>query len=144
MIRLTLISLLLVMISACSSDNEPALDPNLPLSVQVDLLIDQNRYEDALRLLSGEDREEPEIRLALEKTHLNYALYSMNTFDQTEMRTRMNTALIHFAEVLTLNPNNIVATEQIGQILAIYEMIPDRSPDPEVMERLREVGFDIE
>lgn len=139
--RLLLSLLILFTLLSCSSDQETLPDPELPLPVRVDLLIDQNRYEQALSLLAEEDREDPEIRLALEKTHLNYALYSMNTFDQTEMRTRMNTALIHFAEVLRLNPNNIVATEQIGQILSIYEMIPDRSPDPEVMTQLRELGF---
>ncbi|TVQ68180.1 MAG: hypothetical protein EA360_00515 [Balneolaceae bacterium] len=141
--HLLIITLLLLSGIACSSDNEALPDPDLPLSVQVDLLIDQNRYEQALSLLAGEDREDPGIRLALEKTHLNYALYSMNTFDQTEMRTRMNNALIHFAEVLKLNPNNIVAAEQIGQILSIYEMIPGRSPDPEVMKQLRELGFGL-
>lgn len=139
--RLLLSLLILFTLLSCSSDQETLPDPELPLPVRVDLLIDQNRYEQALSLLAEEDREDPEIRLALEKTHLNYALYSMNTFDQTEMRTRMNTALIHFAEVLRLNPNNIVAAEQIGQILSIYEMIPDRSPDPEVMTQLRELGF---
>ena len=139
--RLLLAILLLFTLLSCSSDQETLPDPELPLPVRIDLLIDQNRYEQALSLLAGEDREDPEIRLALEKTHLNYALYSMNTFDQTEMRTRMNNALLHFAEVLKLNPNNIVAAEQIGQILSIYEMIPDRSPDPEVMDQLRELGF---
>lgn len=140
-----IISLLLsfsILMIACSSSDQEDIDPNLPLSEQIDLLIENNRYRTALDLLSDENRDDPEIRRLLEKTHLNYAMHSMLTFDETEMRTRMNNALTQFTEVLKLNPNNAVAKEQIGQILAIYETIPGREPDPEVLEGLREVGFD--
>ncbi len=129
-------------ISACSSSEEETIDPNLTLTEQIDLLIEENRYTTALEVLNDEDRDDPEIRILLEKTHLNYGLHSMNTFDQTEMRTRMNNALSQFTEVLRLNPNNGVAREQIGQILTIYDTIPGREPEPEVLEGLREVGFE--
>lgn len=138
---LFLLFTVLLLISACSSSEDDSIDPNLTLSEQIDLLIEENRYTTALEILNDEDRNDPEIRILLEKTHLNYGLHSMNTFDQTEMRTRMNNALTQFTEVLRLNPNNEVAREQIGQILAIYDTIPDREPDPEVLEGLREVGF---
>lgn len=128
--------------SACSSSEDESIDPNLTLSEQIDLLIEENSYATALEILNDEDREDSEIRNLLEKTHLNYGLHSMNTFDQTEMRTRMNSALSQFTEVLRLNPNNVVAREQIGQILAIYDTIPGREPEPEVIEGLREVGFE--
>lgn len=128
-------------VTACSSPENESVDPNLTLSEQIDLLIDGNRYTTALEILSTEERDNPEIRSLLEKTHLNFGLHSMNTFDQTEMRTRMNNALTQFTEVLRLNPNNVVAREQIGQILTIYETIPGREPEPEVLEGLREVGF---
>lgn len=130
-----------LMIIACSESEPESIDPNLPLAEQIDLLIEQNRYSTALEILNTEDRNDPEIRNLLEKTHLNYGLHSMNTFDQTEMRTRMNNALSQFTEVLRLNPNNVVAREQIGQILSIYDTIPGREPEPEVLEGLREVGF---
>jgi hypothetical protein len=39
-------------------------------------------------------------------------------------------------------PNNAVAREQIEQIMMIYGTIPDREPEPDVLEGLREVGFD--
>lgn len=135
------IAAVLLLISCGQQDNE-LIDENLPLSDQIDLLIENDRYQTALDLLEGKDREDPDVRLQLEKTHLNYAFHSMNTFDETEMRTRMNNALVQFTEVLKLNPQNGVATEQIEQIMAIYETIPDRQPDPEVLEGLREVGFD--
>jgi hypothetical protein len=70
----------------------------------VDLLIENNEYDTALSLLEGEDRNDPEIATLLEKIHLNYGLHSMNTFDETEMRTRMNNALTQFTEVLRINP----------------------------------------
>jgi len=143
MIKKILSVLLLVTLISCSSDDgDVEIDPNLSLSEQIDLMIEQNRYEAALDLLEEEDPQNPDTRLLLEKTHLNYGLHSMNTFDQTEMRTRMNNALLQFTEVLKLNPENEVAREQIEQIMDIYSTIPDREPEPEVLEALREVGFD--
>lgn len=127
---------------ACGSPESDLLDENLSLSDQIDVLIEANQYEAALNRLSDEDRTDPEVLRMYEKTHLNYALHSMNTFDQTEMRTRMNNALNQFTEVLRINPNNIVAREQIEQILTIYQTIPNRQPDPEVMAGLREFGFE--
>jgi len=143
MLRFTTLLLFLTMFAyACGSDEQPQLDPNLPLSEQVDFLIEQNEYETALQILEGENEDDPEVRLLLEKTHLNYGLHSMSTFDPGEMRTRMNNALIQFAEVLKINPQNGVAREQIQQIMGVYATIPERSPDEEVLEKLREVGFD--
>jgi ribosome-interacting GTPase 1 len=148
MIRYTffLISILLMitLIAGCggSDSAEYTVDENLPLDQQVDLLIENNEYEAALTMLEGEDRNDPEIAMMLEKIHLNYGLHSMNTFDETEMRTRMNNALTQFTEVLRINPDNAVAREQIEQIMMIYATIPDREPEPEVMDGLRELGFD--
>lgn len=139
---ISLITALGLLVTACSNDTPDIVNEDLPLPQKIDLLIETNEYETALSLLSEEDREDPEIRLLLEKTHLNYGLHSMNTFDQTEMRTRMNNALTQFTEVLKINPQNRVAREQIEQIMAIYSTIPNRQPEPEVLEGLREVGFD--
>ncbi|MCC5940577.1 MAG: hypothetical protein JJU37_03480 [Balneolaceae bacterium] len=133
--------LIATFIASCGQPDSELIDENLPLSDQIDRLIENDRYETALSLLEGMDREDPEVLLQLEKTHLNYGLYSMNTFDQTEMRTRMNNALVQFTEVMRINPNNAMAREQIEQIMLIYETIPGREPEPEVLEGLREVGF---
>jgi hypothetical protein len=142
---LTKISAVLLLITiniACSNADNDLIDENLSLDQQIDRLIENNHYETALSMLEDYDRENPEIRLLLEKTHLNFGLHSMNTFDMSEMRTRMNNALTQFTEVLKLNPNNVVAREQIEQILMIYSTIPNRDPDPDVLEGLREIGFD--
>lgn len=127
--------------SSCGNDSREIVDENLPLPQQIDRLIDANEYETALDILRNREAGDSEVRLQLEKTHLNYGLHSMNTFDQTEMRTRMNNALTQFTEVLRINPDNRVAREQIEQIMAIYETIPNRQPEPEVLEGLREVGY---
>lgn len=110
---------------------------------EIDFLIEENRYETALERLEGEDRSDPEILQLFEKVHLNYGLHSMNTFDEEEMRTRMNRALRQFTEVLRINDANVVARNQIEQILGVYETIPNRQPDEDVIEGLREVGFSI-
>ncbi len=140
--KLITLLLLATLISCGNGEGDVEIDPNLTLSEQIDRMIDQNRYEAALDLLRDEDPQNPDTRFLLEKTHLNYGLHSMNTFDQTEMRTRMNNALLQFVEVLKLNPDNNIAREQIQQIMSIYSTIPDRQPEPEVLEALREVGFD--
>ena len=140
--RLITLLLLATLISCSNGEGDVEIDPNLTLSQQIDRMIDQNRYEAALELLQEEDPQNPDTRFLLEKTHLNYGLHSMNTFDETEMRTRMNNALLQFVEVLKLNPDNQIAREQIHQIMDIYSTIPDRQPDPDVLEALREVGFD--
>lgn len=132
----------LFLVSCGEESNESSLSSDMPLNEQVDLLIEQNEYESALSLLEDEDPSDEEVARQLEKTHLNYALYSMNTFDETEMRTRMNNALYQFTEVLRINPDNSVARENIQQIMEIYATMPDRSPEEEVLEGLREVGFD--
>lgn len=127
---------------SCGQNQSEQVDENLPLAEQIDRLIEQNQYEEALSRLEGEDKSDPDIATLYEKTHLNYGLHSMNTFDQTEMRTRMNNALSQFTEVLKINPQNAVAREQIEQIMMIYSTIPDRQPEPDVLEGLRDIGFD--
>lgn len=135
--------LLSIFLQSCSSDeSQPALDENLSIGEQIDLLIENNDYETALDILKELDQTDPEIQTLREKTHLNYGLNSMSTFDETEMRTRMNNALTQFTEVLRINPENGVAREQIEQIMGIYATIPNRQPEPEVLEGLREIGFD--
>lgn len=124
-----------------SCNKSETLNEDLTLPQQIDSLIESDEYEEALFLLRDEDHSDPEIRELLEKTHLNYGYYSMNTFDQTEMRTRMNNALAQFTEVLRINPENTTAKEQIDQIMSVYATMPDRSPREDVLEGLREVGM---
>lgn len=136
------IPLFLLLLISCGESEPDVVDENAPLPEKIDQLIQANEYESALNLLSEEDPEDPTAQQLLEKTHLNYGLHSMNTFDQTEMRTRMNRALTQFTEVLRLNPENEVARNNINQILSIYKTIPDRDPEQDVLEGLREVGIE--
>ena len=139
----TTLILFAIFLQSCSSDDsQPTVDEDLTISEQVDLLIENDDYETALEILEEMDQSDPEIQTLQEKTHLNYGLHSMSTFDETEMRTRMNNALTQFTEVLRINPDNSVAREQIEQIMGIYATIPNRQPEPEVLEGLREIGFD--
>lgn len=142
--RLFKISILLSLFLAIScGEQEPDLvNENLPLPEKIDQLIQQNEYEVALSLLDDENGEDETILRLREKTHLNYGLHSMNTFDQSEMRTRMNRALSQFAAVLRINPENEAARTYIEQILSIYKTIPDRDPEPEVLDELSEVGIE--
>jgi ribosome-interacting GTPase 1 len=134
--------LLVVFLAACGEPDTDLIEDDLTLEQQIDLLIDNNEYETALSVLDDEDRDDPEIQQLYEKTHLNYGLNSMSTFDESEMRTRMNLALEQFTEVLRINPQNEVAREQIDQIMAVYATIPEREPEEDVLEGLREVGYD--
>ncbi|MEX2574797.1 MAG: hypothetical protein WD317_10885 [Balneolaceae bacterium] len=132
--------LVFIFFTACSSENPEFQN----LSEKISYLVEDDRYEEALAILDEEDREKPAVRRLLEKTHLNYGLYNMNTFNQDEMRTRMNEALRQFTEVLRINADNEVAKNHISQILRVYETIPDRQPEEDVIERLREVGINIQ
>lgn len=136
------IPLFLLLLISCGESEPDVVDENAPLPEKVDQLIQANEYETALSLLSEENQQDPTIQQLLEKTHLNYGLHSMNTFDQTEMRTRMNRALTQFTEVLRINPENQVARTNVNQILSIYKTIPDRNPEPDVLEGLEEVGIE--
>jgi tetratricopeptide (TPR) repeat protein len=129
----------LFLIIACSGENSQSGN----LNEKIDYLIEDNRYEEALDLLDDEDQSDLNVQTLREKAHLNYGLHSMNTFDQTEMRTRMNNALRQFTEVLKINPQNDVARNQIEQILQVYSTIPDRQPEDDVIAGLREIGFNI-
>ena len=138
-----LTSLFIVLLLISCGEPEPEVgDENLPLPQKIDQLIQMNDYETALEILEDENREDEQIQLLFEKTHLNYGLHSMNTFDQTEMRTRMNRALSQFTEVLRINPENQVARTNINQILSIYKTMPDRDPEADILEGLREVGIE--
>jgi tetratricopeptide (TPR) repeat protein len=142
-LSLTSILLFAIFFHSCNSnESQPSVDEDLTIGEQIDLLIENDDYETALDILEEMDPNDPEIATLREKTHLNYGLHSMSTFDETEMRTRMNNALTQFTEVIRINPENGVAREQIEQIMAIYATIPNREPEPDVLEGLREVGFD--
>lgn len=139
-----------IFVTACSSEtnqtptttgNSVTIPEGASATERIDLWIEANDYESALTWLEQQDTQDPSIQLLFEKTWLNYGLHNMITFDAQNMRTQMNNALRCFAEVLEINPQNQVAREQISQILGVYRTMPDRSPEPDVVERLAAFGF---
>src|SRR5690625_4299985 len=146
---LTLFFVLSAFLFSCSNGEETRqgaathteIDSNLPLAEQIDLYIEQDRYDEALELLSSEDPDSPDTLVQLEKTHLNYGLHSMNTSDQDKMTPQMNKAVKHESEGLKINSDSQVGREEIEQTMMIYATVPDREPEPEVLQGLREVGI---
>lgn len=137
MTRLISILFMLLFIVSCSN-SDPRFDS---LEEHVDYLIEQNRYEEAIERIHSEADTGPTRNRLLEKAHLNYGFYNMNTFDGEEMRTRMNEALRQFIEVLRINPENEEARTRIDQILQVYDTMPDRQPEPDVLNSLEEIGY---
>lgn len=130
---------------ACSSEQETAQSNSdeitMSLLDQVNEFIDTDQYPEALALLDQQQDTEETLMLR-EKTHLNYGLYlEYRDSNVTNMRDKMNGALRQYIEVMKLNPDNEKAITEIEQILGIYSTFPDRSPDPDVMEALEELGF---
>ncbi len=137
-----LILLLAVGIAACGETKK---EPNTAqsLSEKVDYFLENDQYTDALTLLEGQDETE-EVLTLREKTHLNYGLFlEYRDSDVTNMRDKMNGALGQYIKVLKINPDNEKAISEIEQILGIYSSFPDRSPEPEIVEELRELGFEV-
>lgn len=111
------------------------------LEEQVTAFIQADQYEDALALLEQQEETEEVLKL-LEKTHLNYGQFLVYRSEQ-EMRVRMNEGMRQYIAVLKLNPENEKAVSEIQQILGVYSTFPDREPEPDVIEDLRELGFEI-
>tara|TARA_R110002096_G_scaffold237751_7_gene428646 strand:- start:1282 stop:1701 length:420 start_codon:yes stop_codon:yes gene_type:complete len=124
---------------ACSQQKAPI---GKTLAEQVDAFIESDQYMDALTLLSAKD-ETPEILKLKEKTHLNYGLFlEYRDSNTTNMRDKMNSALLQYVEVLKLNVENEKAISEIDQIMGIYSTFPNRTPDEEVMKELQALGFE--
>ncbi len=124
---------------ACSQQKAPA---GKSLAEQVDAFIESDQYMDALTLLSAKS-ETPEVLKLKEKTHLNYGLFlEYRDSNTTNMRDKMNSALLQYVEVLKLNVENEKAISEIDQIMGIYSTFPNRTPDEEVMKELQALGFE--
>ncbi|MGD8426699.1 MAG: hypothetical protein PVH63_03660 [Balneolaceae bacterium] len=128
-----------VLFTACS--NETPKD----LSKQVDQLISEDNYTQALDLLNNanENDTKADISALKEKAHLNYGLFlEYRGPKDSSMRDRMMSALEQYIAVLKINSNNQKARSEIQQIMGIYNTMPDRSPGDEIIKELRNLGFD--
>ena len=85
----------------------------------------------------------PEVVALKEEVHLKHGIHLIYNSDPSQMRENANLALREFIAVLEINPENEKAIAETEQILGIYRTFPNRSPEPEIMEKLGELGFDI-
>lgn len=126
------------LITACSQSEEKTA---MTLEQQVDQLVTEARFDEAMELLDESSSEEA-LQLR-EEVHLRHGIYLIYNADPSQMRENANNALREFVAVLELNPDNEKARAEIEQILGIYRSFPDRQPAEDVMEELREFGFTI-
>ncbi len=143
--RIVGISMLVILMACNNYERRGAPEASNPtnISEQVEMMLDNDQYVEALALLD-EQNETPGIFTLKEKAHLNYGLYLVyRDSDITNMREKMNGGLRQFIETLKLNPDNEKAITEIEQILGIYATFPDRSPDEDVAAALEELGFTL-
>lgn len=135
----------IVSFTACSQNEESQSNTEIAesasLTERIDVLLDNDQYIEAVEILKNEEDSE-EVLLLREKTYLNFGLYlEYRDSNVTNMRDKMNGALRQYIQVLRINPDNEKAITEIEQILGIYSTFPDRSPDPDIMAELEELGF---
>lgn len=115
------------------------------LSNEVDRLIAEEDYSQAIELLENANEAETEANLSelREKAYLNYGLYlEYRGPEDDSMRDRMTSALEQYIKVLEINPDNQKARSEIKQIMGIYETMPDRTPGEEILEDLEALGVE--
>lgn len=131
--------LALILFVSCGSQ------PPKDLPKQVDQLIAEDNYDQALSLVSEASAEETDADLDTlkEKIHLNYGIYlEYRGPEGSSMRDRMTSALEQYIEVLKINSQNQKAISEVEQIMSIYSTMPDKSPGEDIVSQLNELGFD--
>ena len=123
------------LITACSESTQN-------LEQQVDNLVAEQKFEEALELLEDQPASE-EVTAQKEDVHLQYGIYLIYNADPSQMRENANEALRQFIAVLEINPENEKAIAETEQILSIYRTFPNRQPEQEVLDKLQELGFQV-
>ena len=140
------ISVLSISFMSCSSSSEEqnsTLSSTVDIALQIDKLVAEDKYTEALELLEGQP-DSPEILTLKEMTHLNYGLFlEYRDANVTNMRDKMNNALREYVKVLRINPDNEKAISEIEQILGIYATFGNRAPAEDVVADLEEFGFTL-
>ncbi|MEX2478454.1 MAG: hypothetical protein WD357_08460 [Gracilimonas sp.] len=111
-------------------------------SPQIDYSQQIAEFEQRISSLKSASQTE-DVSSQLEQTHLEYGIYLIYNADPTSMRENANNALREFIAVLEINPENEKARAETEQILSIYRTFPDRQPAEDILEQLRELGFQI-
>ena len=140
------ISVLSISFMSCSSSSEEqnsTLSSTVDIALQIDKLVAEDKYTEALELLEGQP-DSPEILTLKEMTHLNYGLFlEYRDANVTNMKDKMNNALREYVKVLRINPDNEKAISEIEQILGIYATFGNRAPAEDVLADLEEFGFTL-
>ena len=140
------ISVLSISFMSCSSSSEEqnsTLSSTVDIALQIDKLVAEDKYTEALELLEGQP-DSPEILALKEMTHLNYGLFlEYRDANVTNMKDKMNNALREYVKVLRINPDNEKAISEIEQILGIYATFGNRAPAEDVLADLEEFGFTL-
>jgi len=140
------ICVLSISFMSCSSNSEEqnsTLSSTVDIALQIDKLVAEDKYTEALELLEGQP-DSPEILTLKEMTHLNYGLFlEYRDANVTNMRDKMNNALREYVKVLRINPDNEKALSEIEQILGIYATFGNRAPAEDVIADLEEFGFTL-
>lgn len=145
---LSILSICVLSISfmSCSSSSEEqnsTVSSTIDIALQIDKLVAEDKYTEALELLEGQP-DSPEILTLKEMTHLNYGLFlEYRDANVTNMRDKMNNALREYVKVLRINPDNEKAISEIEQILGIYATFGNRAPADDVVTDLKEFGFTL-
>lgn len=129
--------------SSSSKEQNSTLSSTVDIALQIDKLVAEDKYTEALELLEGQP-DSPEILTLKEMTHLNYGLFlEYRDANVTNMRDKMNNALREYVKVLRINPDNEKALSEIEQILGIYATFGNRAPAEDVVADLEEFGFTL-
>lgn len=140
------IYVLSVSLLSCSSSSEEqnsTVSSAVDIALQIDNLVAEDKYTEALELLAGQP-DSPEILTLREMTHLNYGLFlEYRDSNVTNMRDKMNNALREYVKVLRINPDNEKAISEIEQILGIYATFGNRAPADDVVADLEKFGFTL-
>ncbi len=121
--RIFLLFILSFAMYACSEPGPENLEGN------VQQLVQQNEYEEALDLLSEADGDSTVISQLKINTHLAYANYLTHEADHLAMGDRMADALRHFRRVLELDETNSRAENHIELIEGIYRQMGRDIPE---------------
>lgn len=131
------------LLAACSQEKgEAENSQQMTLEQQVTQLITEANFEQAMSLLDSQ-AESQEVTDLKEEVHLQHGIYLIYNSDPSEMRENANNALREFIAVLEINPENDKARAETEQILGIYRSFPDRQPAQDVLEKLKELGFQV-
>lgn len=103
--------------------------PDGTLQEQIQFLVNENLFDEALQRLRVEDKNDSSIMVMLRDTHLLYGNWLMYHAETIHMTDRMPKALRHFRRVLEIDPNNRTARSNIDQIETIYRQMGRDIPE---------------